>query len=281
MNSVKPVWQHQFAFIGAGNMASAFILGFIDKKVCKPDDIVVYRKNPQKNTQLVALGVHACTDYVETFSTSRYIFLGVKPGQVFDVLTQLKNSGADYSKSVFISICAAIPCDYICKVLDRDVPVIRVMPSTPITVGLGTAAVSKNQLVDKKDFQLICQFISRVAEVSVIPEDKQNAIISVNGSSPAYFYLFVKAMLENASKQGIDESAALPLVLKTMEGAAEMIRRSGKTVDELITAVCSPGGTTLAALNVFDENNIKLIISDAMDACTGRAHEIEKDICNK
>lgn len=279
--SEKQIFEHTFAFIGAGNMASAFIYGFIDNNVCKPSDIIVHRKDNSKNAPLISRGVHVSSDYVRTFSTSEYIFLAVKPYQLQDVLKQLKESGADFSHSVFVSVCAAVPCSLICRWLGADVPVVRIMPSTPITVGLGTAAVSHNELVGKKVFQTLCRMISSVAEVSVIPEDAQNPVIAVNGSSPAYFYLFVKSMLDGAAAQGIDADAALPLILRTMEGSAEMIRRSDKSIDELIREVSSPGGTTLAALKVFDDNNVTDIISRAMKACTDRANEITADLCDK
>lgn len=278
----KPcVWKHKFSFIGAGNMASAFIYGFINNGVLKPEDIVIYEKDADKCNAFLAKGVHVCTDYNDTFSTSQYIFLAVKPNQVKDVLTQLRDSGADFSRSVFISICAAVPCDYICSCLGTDVPVVRLMPSTPITVGLGTVAVSHNSLVSKKDFELLCRYFSRVAVVSVIPEELHPPIIAVNGSSPAFFYLFVKAMLDSAEEQGVPRESALPLILRTMEGSAEMIRRSDCEITDLIKAVSSPGGTTLAALDVFYKNNFEKIISDAMKACTNRAEEITESLCSE
>ena len=274
MNSEKRTWEHTFAFIGAGNMASAFIFGLVDKGVCNPGDIIIHRRDSSKSGVFLSRGYHICEDYVRTFSNSKFIFLAVKPAQLRTALQQLASSGADFSDSVFISVCAAVSCDLICRWLGSDVPVVRVMPSTPITVGLGTCAVSHNEFVHKKDFQLICRMFSAVAEVSVIPEDMQNAVISVNGSSPAYFYLFVKAMLTAAEQQGISASAALPLILKTMEGSAEMIRRADCSIDDLIKAVSSPGGTTLAALKVFYDNGFEKTVADAMQACTDRADEI-------
>lgn len=283
MAVLKPVWEHTFAFVGAGNMASAFIFGLTDNKVCSPGDIIIHRKNPSKNVPFISRGIHICTpdNYVRTFSTSRFIFLAVKPNQLKDVLRELVSSGADFSRSVFVSVCAAVPCELICRWIGRDVPVIRVMPSTPITVGLGTAVLSHNEFVNKKDFEVLCRMISRIAEVSVIPEELQNAIISVNGSSPAYFYLFVKAMLDAAEAQSIDSSVALPLILRTMEGSAEMIRRSDKSIDELITAVSSPGGTTLAALDKLYDHDFSTAVSEAMEACTKRADEMSAELSAK
>ena len=158
------------------------------------------------------------------------------------------------------------------------VPVIRTMPNTPLLLGQGAVAISKNSFVDDKIFQYICRLFSNIAEIAVISEEMMNSIISVNGSSPAYVYLFYKSMLENAIAQGIPADKAEPLILQSISGAITMIKKSGKDVDTLIKDVSSPNGTTLAALSVLYEKNFSGIVSDAMFACTARANEMAKEI---
>ena len=113
MNGDKRTWEHTFAFIGAGNMASAFIFGLVDKGACNPGDIIIHRRDASKNGIYLSKGYHICEDYVRTFSTSKFIFLAVKPAQLQAVLQQLASSGADFSDSVFVSVCAAVSCDLI------------------------------------------------------------------------------------------------------------------------------------------------------------------------
>ena len=103
-----------------------------------------------------------------------------------------------------------------------------------------------------------------------------NTVISVNGSSPAYIYLFAKAMRDYAAEQGIDEKSAMELICSTLIGSAEMLMKSGDDVDTLIKKVSSPGGTTLAALEVLDKGGFYENIKDAMAACTKRAEELGK-----
>ncbi|MEG1742667.1 MAG: pyrroline-5-carboxylate reductase dimerization domain-containing protein, partial [Clostridia bacterium] len=224
------------------------------------------------------LGKDVPKDYKKAFSTSEYIIIAVKPYQVKEVLDELVNSGADWSRSVFISICASVPTKYITNILHKDHPVIRIMPSTPIAVGKGTAAISKNSFTDKKNFEYICRVFSSICEVAVIDEEVQNSIISVNGSSPAYVYKLIKSMLDGAEEQGISPQSALPIILRTIEGAVEMVRKSGETPDSLIKKVSSPNGTTLAALEVLDSNNFEQNIKDAMKACTERANQISIEL---
>lgn len=101
-----------------------------------------------------------------------------------------------------------------------------------------------------------------------------NAVIAVNGSSPAYIYLFAKAILDYAAGEGIDAQAALQLTCKTLEGAAGMLRDSGHTPDELIRMVSSPGGTTLKALEALEELGFYPALLEAMSRCTRRAEEL-------
>lgn len=117
-----------------------------------------------------------------------------------------------------------------------------------------------------------------IAFVTVINESEMNPIISVHGSSPAYVYLFVKAMLDAAETQGIPKKSALPLILKTIKGSVTMIEKSDVSIDTLINNVASPNGTTLAALNSFNEDDFCGAIKRAMDACTKRANEISGEL---
>ena len=125
-------------------------------------------------------------------------------------------------------------------------------------------------------FETVWKNFSSCGTVSELEESQMNAVISVNGSSPAYFYLFAKAMLDNAEKQGIEKEVALPMIAQTLIGSAGMFVYSGKTPDELIEMVSSPGGTTLEALNVFYQHDLEKIVDEAMLACTKRAEELGK-----
>ncbi len=275
-NKTSPV----MAFIGAGNMASAFIRGLVSSHLIPEGNIIIFDKFISQYANFADLNLKKAANYSD-IAEAEYVFICVKPYQVTDAIQGLKNSGINLQSKTFISICAGVPTSFINSLLGFDAPVIRMMPSTPMLVGMGAAAISKNDFVGKKHFEYICRVISEFAEIAVLDESQMNAVIAVNGSSPAYVYLFIKAMLEGAKQSGINEVNALPLILKTIEGSVQMIRRSGKDIDKLIGEVSSPNGTTLKALEKLYERGFEDAIRSAMEACAARADEITAELINE
>lgn len=266
------------AFIGGGNMGGAIIRGLISSGTLAPDRITVCCKHTDKYPAFRALGVQTADTIADAVENADFLFLCVKPGTIREVVEECVRAPGYRAEMVFVSIAASVPISLICEAADGEVPVIRTMPSTPILVGEGTVALCENACVPKWAFETVCRLFSAIATVSVLEEAQLNAIISVNGSSPAYVYLFLKAMLDGAAEQGISAEQALPLLLRTVTGAAKMVSEADCSIEELIRRVCSPGGTTLAAMKVFEDADFTGIVKRAMDACTKRADEISASL---
>ncbi len=261
--------------IGAGNMATAIIKSIIDSGRVKASDVTVFDIITEKYNFFKTLGV-SCADTLEqAIEASEVILLAVKPQDYENVLNQIKPF-VESKKKIFISIAAAISTNYICKTLNNDFPIVRVMPNTPLLIGHGATAISRNTFVDDKTYTKICGLFAASGSVVSLDESLMNSVISVNSSSPAYVYLFAKAMIDNAVSQGLDENLARNLVYATLKGSAEMLISSNMMPDELIKMVASPKGTTEAALKSFDNDNFCGIVSDAMNACTKRAEELAR-----
>lgn len=261
----------KIGFIGAGNMATAIIGGLLGASVT-PADIYVFDMDADKLDAFRAKGINVQPDSPSVTDNCDIIVLAVKPQNYSEVLAEIASS-ADISKT-FVSIAAGITIDFVRKGLSLECPVVRVMPNTPLLVGKGATALcfSDNVSVDAKN--VVTSMFSSSGVTQEFTEDKMDAIISVNGSSPAYFYLFAKAMADYAETEGIDRQSAMDLICAAMEGSAEMLRTSGDDPDTLIKKVSSKGGTTIEALNKFYENNFEDTIKEAMAACTKRAAEL-------
>lgn len=266
----------KIAFIGAGNMATAIIKSIVTSNRIPANSIFVYDKMQEKAELLANLGVVKCNSLSEACNSAEYILLAVKPQDYESLLADIKKCTDNLCSKTFISIAAAISCGFICSALDCDCPVIRVMPNTPMMLGVGATAISRNSFVSDKSYSKICTLFAASGCVCSLDESLMNKVISVNSSSPVYLYMLAQAMIDKAVEYGISEKNASELVCQTLRGSVDMLSKSGLSASELIKMVASPGGTTLAAIDSLNCNGFSSAVSAAMDACTARADELSK-----
>ena len=156
------------------------------------------------------------------------------------------------------------------------IPVVRVMPNTPALVLSGMAGVCKGKFANMEHMEKTKIILSAVGKVVEVEEELMDALTSISGSGPAYVFLFAEALLEAAEKSGIDKATAKILVANTLMGGAKMILESGDEPAVLREKVTSPGGTTAAALAVFESLKFKEIVGKAVDAARNRSKEMTK-----
>lgn len=259
-------------FIGSGNMAGAIIGGLLANSLAQPSQVAVYDINPEVSGRFQPQGIQVKQSIKEAAEFADIVFLSVKPQNYEEVLAELSKC-TDESK-VIVSIAAGISTTYIKSRIGFNCKVVRVMPNTPLLLGEGATAMCHCLPVTRQEFDEIKGIFEAGGVVEELPEDKMNAVIAVNGSSPAYVYLFAKAVMDGAVQQGIDAETAKRLISKTLIGSAYMLTQSGKTPDELIKMVSSKGGTTIAALEALYDHNFEQAMIEAMERCTKRAEEL-------
>ena len=218
------------------------------------------------------LGAAVCGSCADVTAKSDIIVLAVKPQHYAEAIESLKDAATE--DKTFVSIAAGISISYVQNALGRACPVVRVMPNTPLLLGKGASALCPSENISDEDKKIVEELFAGSGVCEYITEEHMNEIISVNGSSPAYIYLFAKAMADYAESCGIDYDKAMNLICATLEGSAAMLRESGDSADVLIEKVSSKGGTTIAALNKLREHGFTEAIRDAMQACTDRAEEL-------
>lgn len=257
--------------IGVGNMASAILDGILKNNPERAEKIGLYDTEAHKARRYAS-----CVIFDSVGALARaadVLFLCVKPANFPLVLEEIGAAGIQ-GRRLFVSIAAGISTASIRDRLGSEAAVIRVMPNTPLLLGKGISALARNDTVTDREFEEIRRIFLSLGEVILLEEDRMNAIISLTSSSPAYLYLFAKAMAEGAARQGFDYNESVRLAASVFEGAAAMLKQSGQTPQELIRMVASPGGTTLAALDVLYRGRVEQTIIDAMLACTKRADEL-------
>ena len=256
----------KIGFIGAGNMATAIIGSLMGQNDGKADFINIFDLDKEKCDIMSKKGINIKKSAADVMLESDIIVLAVKPQNYPEVLEALKSQVT--TDKVFVSIAAGL--------LDCKCPVVRVMPNTPLLLGKGASALCPSDNISEEDKQIVYNMFAGSGVCEYIAEEHMNEIISVNGSSPAYIYLFAKAMADYAQECGIDYDKAMNLICATLEGSAKMLKESGDSVDTLIEKVSSKGGTTIAALDAMKDLGFYDAVKKGMAACTKRAEELGK-----
>ncbi len=265
----------KIAVIGGGNMGYAFSKSFIDKNLISPEDLVIVEKNEFRCNFLRSNGIpQVANDIDDDLSICDYVILAVKPQSFNDVSTTLKT----YIKpeQTVISIMAGVTVSTIQENLGSN-KIVRVMPNTPALIGEGISGyyVSGDySIYEKESIRKLIKSCGSAVEVN--SEQDINAVTAISGSGPAYFFKFVKHMIEAGTSLGIEEKKVEKLVLRTMKGSYELIKNSNEDTQTLIDNVTSKGGTTEAALNTFDKYHLDETILKALNSANDRADELSK-----
>ncbi len=245
----------------------------------KNADITVYDKLASQYEKFDGK-VKIAASAPEAVECADYIVLAIKPQNFKDVLTEIRESGICLDNKVFVSIAAGVKISSICKELGKDVAIIRTMPNTPLLIGKGVTALSKNEFVSDADFCEISTMFSACGKVFELPESQMNAVIAATSSAPAYIYYIIDCIIKEAADQGLDPKKLKEAICEMVKGSADMVLKSDKSPAELVKMVTSPNGTTERAMSVFYDGGLDEMISKAMKACTARAKELSDELDN-
>lgn len=260
-----------YGFIGCGNMGGA-----LAKAVAKTERALLLADHDAAKAAALADEVGAKTvDNATVAATCERIFLGVKPQVMSEMLRALKENFPQ-KKPLLITMAAGLTMAQIEEMAGGDVPVIRIMPNTPVVVGKGMVLCCKNRLVTEETFRSFWQDMRYAGELDEIDETLMDAGCSVSGCGPAYMYLFLEALAKGAEECGLSREKALRYAAVTMAGAAEMVLTSGVSPELLRKAVCSPGGSTLAGIDALEKNGFSAASAVGVKAAYRRNQELGK-----
>ena len=259
----------KYGFIGCGNMGGA-----LAKALAKTTkDILLADFDANKAKALAEeLAVSVGTNE-EVVSACEMIFLGVKPQVMETVLAPLKGIFAD-KKPLVITMAAGIKTEKIEEFCGAKLPVIRIMPNTPVSVGKGMVLYCTNELVSDEMVNEFLNDMRFAGEFDRLPEDLIDAGCSVSGCGPAFMYMFIDALAEGGVKCGLSREQAVKYAAVTMLGAAELAMKSGKEPEQLRREVCSPGCSTIEGVKVFENSGLQEIGVKAVEASFKRNKEL-------
>lgn len=265
------------AFIGAGNMARAIIGGLLAQGY-PAATITASEPDITRLDDLKAQGLQVTDDNSKALANAEVVVLAVKPQLLKSVLEPLAEVAATH-QPLFISVAAGVSCQSIQRWLGGQCSLVRCMPNTPALVGAGACGLFANDQVSPAQRQQAQQIMAATGLAAWVDTEAQlHAVTAVSGSGPAYYFLFMEAMIQAGIEQGLPAELATELTLHTARGAAEMALRSELTPAQLRHQVTSPNGTTERAINRFVEQQLDGVVAQAMRACAERSQELAEQL---
>ena len=268
---------YKVGFIGGGNMARALAGGLVSSGY--PPGLLLMA-DPDEHRRAVLEhdlpGVTITADNDAVAAAADCLVLAVKPQLMRSVCESLA-AAVQVSRPLVISVAAGTHSRDIDDWLGAELAVVRVMPNQPALLLEGASGMYANELTTSEQRDRATEIISAVGSVvHVHDEDMIDAVTAISGTGPAYFYLLIDMLIGAAEDFGIDPQAAHKLVMDTAKGSAALAAVSGETMDAMIEHVRSPGGTTAAAFEVFDAEDIRRIFAEAFTAARDRSIELAK-----
>ena len=269
----------KLGFIGGGNMAASLIGGLLSNGLFTPLQIIVFEPDQDRAKQLEQdFSIRLASDNAQLVSLVETVVIAVKPQVLKQVLTPLQNS-VSASRPLLISIVAGITSDSIEQWLDTPLSIVRVMPNTPSLIGQGASGAYANSRVTAAQRSVAESLMNAVGCCRWVENQSDiDAVTALSGSGPAYFMLFIQALIESSVAAGIEPDTAKKLAIATAQGAAGLIEQSDVEIQQLIDNVTSPNGTTEAALNSFKQSNFSHIVATAFTAAKSRSEELAKEL---
>ncbi len=260
----------KIGIIGAGNMSGAITKGLLSAHTA-PGDIFVSDISEEKLKPLAAQGVKTGTNE-EAASFADLIIIAVKP----NIYEKALPSIAPFAKGkLVVSIAAGITIAFVAGLLP-GARVVRLMPNTPALVGAGMTAISFAPPATALDAETVETLFSSLGRCLHVPESLMDAVVSVSGSGPAYAYMLINAMAQGGVVGGLSKADALLLAAQTVYGAAKMVLETGEHPSVLCDKVCSPGGTTIAAVEALETCGFTAAVLEAERKCAAKSSLLKK-----
>jgi len=263
------------AFLGAGNMAEAFIKGLLRAGVAAPSEILCTDRRKDRLADLARLyGVRTTADNRAAAAEAGIVVLSVKPQVMNKLLDEI--APAIDEKKLVISIAAGVPLAAIERKVGHGIRIVRSMPNTPALVGAGASAIAAGDHATEADMAQATALFDAVGKTVVVDEPLLDAVTGLSGSGPAYVFLVIEALSDAGVKVGLDRRTAQDLAAQTVLGSAKLLIETGEHPGKLKDQVTSPGGTAIAGLHTLEAGGLRTTLMNAVEAATRRSHELGK-----
>ncbi|HPX57006.1 MAG TPA: pyrroline-5-carboxylate reductase [Syntrophales bacterium] len=265
----------KMAMIGVGKMGGALLEGILSRKWIAPEAITVCDKMAGRLEELkAAYGTGIAADNRAALSGADIVILGVKPQNMREVLEEIRDALDE--KQLVVSIAAGISTIFIEEVLEKKIRVVRAMPNMPALIGCGATALARGKYATDGDINVSRQVFDAVGISVVVTEDLMDAVTGLSGSGPAYGFMMIEALSDAGVLMGLPRETARMLASQTMLGAAMLCLQGQQHPAALKDMVTSPGGTTIAGIQVLEEGKFRATLMAAVEAAALRSRALGK-----
>ena len=264
----------RFGVIGAGNMGEAIVRGFYASVNATGITTSIYDPDAEKCHALEkSLPVKSAASLEALIDGSDILLIAIKPNVCAHVFSEHFDR---FSGKAVISIAAGWGGERLKKALPPYTRILRVMPNTPAMVGEGMIVFESGDSLSDDERAFAQKLFGSVGDVISVEPKLMDAVTAVSGSGPAYVYLFIEALADGGVKAGLPRPVALKLAAQTVKGSAMMVSETGVHPGELKDRVCSPGGTTIEAVAVLEQQGFRGAVIAAVDACREKSERMSK-----
>lgn len=269
----RRVLRLRIGVVGAGSMAQAFVSGLLGSGLASPSMMQVNnRRNEDERRFFLGLGVGVAMDKAALSAASDVLVLAVKPADAAEALKEL--APHVLRRHLVLSLMAGIPSAYVAERLGGRPRVLRAMANTSSAVRESATAVAKGPGATARDLSTAMGLLQALGHVVPIEERLLDSVTALAGSGPAYVCLLIESMVAAGRLEGLSDEVAQDLALQTVYGAAKMVRETGMRPEDLRRRVSSPGGTTLAALEVLEAAGFRESMARAVRRARERSGEL-------
>ncbi|WML40460.1 pyrroline-5-carboxylate reductase [Neobacillus sp. OS1-2] len=271
----------KIAIVGAGSMAEALISGILEKGLIDRNSIWVTNNSNVKRLESLNERYGICSTYdLDTlFDNADVVMLAMKPKDADTAITTIRHHLT--KQMLVVSVLAGVSMTTIESLAENSLSIARAMPNTSAAVGKSATAIAINSRVSEKQLETTKQLFATVGLAKFVEEEQLDAVTGLSGSGPAYIYYLIEAMENSAAEIGLEKEMAQELIVQTLIGAAEMVKHSSKSPEQLRREVTSPGGTTEAGVKVLEEHGVQQAFISCIQAATAQSKKMGNALCSQ
>ncbi len=264
----------KIGFIGLGNMGASLAKAVLQAKTGA--QILLANRSQAKVDAFIANFGGQASSNEEIFAEADVIFLGVKPAQFSELLSQYQTILEKRASLLLISMAAGLTLEKLASLLPRQHRIIRMMPNTPVSIGQGVISYTLSANCQADDKEVFCQLLQHAGLLFEISEGLIDAATGLAGCGPAFVYLFIEALADAGVQTGLPRETALQMAAQTVLGAGQLVLESKQHPGVLKDQVCSPGGSTIAGVASLEAHAFRGTVMEAVKKAYKRTKKLGK-----